>query len=149
MTPVSVSQTLRKMLACMAPATPPPPPPRRRFRVGLGRRGRLPGARWRLPLVQLVACAALLVLLGGCEARPSAIAGPVVLAVSIFGLCLRPARAPRPVPLAAEAACRAVQVGNLTTQYVALLDRTGLLPLIAGVRRADPDIQRRPAGGLS
>ena len=142
MEPASVSQTLRKVLAWMTPATPPPPPPRRRPRVRVGNRRRLPGARWRLPLAQLAAVLALLVLLGGCGSRvPSAVAGPLVLALSIFGLCLRPARAQRTAPPIADAPCRAVVAGNLTARH-APAPRTlpGAEPAGAGPRPPIPDL---------
>ena len=119
MEPASVSLTLRKVLAWMTPATPPPPPPRRRPRVRFRTRRQLPGARWRLPLAQLVAAGALLVVLSGCGSRtPSVIAGPVVLAVSVLGLCLRPARAAQVrTPAAPAARCIPIRAGNLTRRH--------------------------------
>lgn len=84
----------------VVPATPPPGRERKRVRPRKRRPGRswLPGARWRLPAVEAgSALSALAFFLCGCS-DTSAVgwAGPVVLAVSVFGLCLRPVRAEQP-----------------------------------------------------
>ena len=135
MEPASVSQTLRKLLAWVTPAAPPPPPPRRRPRVRFRNRRQLPGARWRLPLAQLAAAVVLLVVLGGCDSRASAaFGGPAVLALSVFGLCLRPARAPRSAPGVADTPCSAVFAGNLTAPH-AQRSRRASPP---GIPRAEP-----------
>ena len=102
------------------PPPPPPPPPTtppKRIRRG-PRRLRLPGARWILPVAQMAASVLVLLQLTGCGSSAAhggtRWAGPVMLAVSVLGLCLRPARSPRAAPLAADASCRAVLAGNLT-----------------------------------
>ena len=84
----------------MVPATPPPGRAYERVRARKRRPRRcvFPGASWRLPSVDASrVLPALALVLPACGDTPAAgWVGPLVLALSVFGLCLRPVRAAQP-----------------------------------------------------